>query len=131
MESMVSASHHAFHSFQTGHRKEQIVHLPEFRSAFLPYCLMRTKPGWYAVLHREYKPLGQTSDNWADYSKHAVRIKGIGPAMAKRLSANGDPDLERVYLYNDGCIPTRNAEAAKCYFKRLNILARLQLGAGN
>jgi hypothetical protein len=111
--------------------KEQTMNLPEFRSAFLPYCLIRIKPGWYAVVHREYKPLGQTSDEWVDYSKHAVRIKGIGPAMAKRLSAKGDPDLERIYLYNDGCIPTRNVEASKDYFRRLDILARLQLGTGN
>lgn len=103
------------------------MHLPEFRSAFLPYCLVQTKPGYYAVLHREYKPLGQTSDEWADYSQHAVRIKGISPAMAKQLSARGDPDLERIYLYNDGCIPSRNAQAAKSYFKRLNMLLRLQI----
>lgn len=107
------------------------MYMHDVRSAFLPYCLIRTKPGHYAVLNREYKPLGQITDKWADYSQHSVRIKGIGPAMAKRLSAKGDPDLERIYFYNDGCIPTRNAEAAKSYFKRLAILARLQLGTGN
>jgi hypothetical protein len=103
------------------------MHLPDIRCAYLPYCLKQTKPGWYAILHREYKPLGQLTGKLGDYAQQAVRIKGLGPATARRLSVHGDPDQTAIYLYDDGSIPTRSAWNWEAYSRRLNILAKLRI----
>ncbi len=104
--------------------------LNDIRSAYLPYCIRRIRRGEYVILNREYKPLGQTTMNFVSYEPHAVKIRGIGPATARRLSATGDSDVRSIQLYHDGCIPTSTVLGAQAYYKRLDILARLQIGAG-
>jgi hypothetical protein len=111
--------------------QEKSMPLHDIRSAYLPYCIRRVRRGEYVILNREYKPLGQTTMDFARYEPHAVKIKGIGPATARRLSARGDPDVKSIYLYNDGCIPTSSVLGGRAYYKRLDILARLQIGTGN
>lgn len=101
-----------------------------FRHVYLPYCLQQLKDGRYIVLNRKYKPLGINSSDWVDYDSHptAQHLKGLTAAKAKQISARGYDKLDVIHLYNDGCIPTANAENWAAYSKRLSILAELTLG---
>jgi hypothetical protein len=103
--------------------------LNDFRAVFLPYCLDKQSDGRYVVLNREYKPIGfKTRENikYEDYPI-CVELKGIGPVTAAKLSFEGDPNTDRIYLYNDGCVPTQSAEHMKNYLERLKILAKLKV----
>ena len=49
--------------------------LGDFRAVFLPDCLQKQEDGHYAVLNREYKPVGFYTRNWVKYEKHPVLVK--------------------------------------------------------
>lgn len=99
------------------------------RHLYLPYCLQRLKDGRYIVLNRYYKPLGNPRADWVNYDEHpsAQKIKGLTAAKAKAISARGDDDLDEIFLYNDGCLPTKSAADWATYSKRLELLAKLQI----
>ncbi len=103
--------------------------LGDFRSVFLPYCLQRQPDGRYAVLNREYKPLGFWTGAWIVYEKHPtlVKLPGLNAKLAKKVSWNGSADTKTIYLYNDGCIPTESASAMEAYLKRLASLMKLKI----
>lgn len=98
------------------------------REVFLPYCLLRQADGSYVVCNRRYKPLGMTVKDWVDYEALPVRIrfKRLTAVTARNLSWCGSEDLERIYLYNDGTVPTDSAANWKAYSARLEILAGLK-----
>lgn len=100
-----------------------------FRRVFLPYCLIRVEEHRYVVVNRLYKPLGISQMEWVDYGLHAVTFSGLGPAKAKKLSWSASDDLERIYLYNDGCIPTDDPKHWDAYQKRLALLAALKVSS--
>lgn len=95
----------------------------EVRALCFPYCIQRTKDGRYILLNRNYKPLGIQDGAWVEYEKHptAMPMK-ITPACAKKLSWEGADDVDRIYLYNDGCVPTDGGEHMAAYLKRLSVL---------
>jgi len=95
--------------------------LGDFRSVFMPYCLRKQDDGRYVVLNREYKPVGFFTRDFVKYEEHpvAVKLQGIGPATAEKLSWKGDTNTEEIFLYNDGCIPTDGAENMKKYLAKL------------
>lgn len=101
----------------------------EFRSIFLPYCLERRPDGRYAVLNRSYKPVGMTTAEHVCYDDLpvCVALPGLGEELAERLSSKGSGALDRIYLYDDGCVPTRSAKAMDAYLARLRLLAGLRL----
>ena len=101
--------------------------LNDFRAVFLPYCLEKQADGRYAVLNREYKPVGFFTREWIDYAKHPVlvKLKGLTSARAGRLSHNGSADIDRIFLYNDGSNPVRSAANMRAYLARIEILAKL------
>jgi len=103
--------------------------LSDFRSVFMPYCLRKQNDGRYVVLNREYKPVGFFTREYVKYEEHpvAVTIEGIGSATAAKLSAKGDTSTDDIFLYNDGCVPTENAENMKAYLAKLQILAKLKI----
>ena len=103
--------------------------LNDFRSVFMPYYIERQPDGRYAVLNREYKPIGFFTRDYIRYSDHPilVKFKGLTAAKAKKISFEGNPDINQIYLYNDGCIPTHNKENMKAYLARLEILAKLTI----
>lgn len=103
--------------------------LNDFRSVYMPYCLALQEDGSYAVLNREYKPVGFRTHDFVDYSDYPVTstFKGIGPATAKKLSVDGSDKLESIFLYNDGCVPTRSAANMAAYLKKLELLAKLEI----
>ena len=103
--------------------------LGDFRAIYLPYCLDRQDDGSYAVLNRQYKPVGFNTDNFIKYNDYPVttKFKGLGPGTAKKLSPDGDGDLDRIYLYDDGCNPLNSLNHMESYLKKLSILAKLQV----
>lgn len=100
----------------------------EVRRRFLPYCLKRLDDGRYVILNRDYKPLGLPGTDWVTYEEHpsAVRLR-ITEETAASLSYKGNPDKAAIYLYNDGCIPTRSNQAMEAYLDRLAHLMKLSI----
>jgi len=103
--------------------------LGTFISVCLPYCLQRQPDGRYAVLNREYKPLGCNTYERIKYGDYPVciELKGLGPATIRKLSCHGSEDPERIYLYYDGCNPCARAEYMEAYLERLRIMAKLKV----
>ena len=103
--------------------------LNDYRAVYMPYCLQKQKDGRYAVLNREYKPLGFKTSEWINYDEYPVctNIKDIGPAIAKKLSYDGCEDIDQIYLYNDGCNPINDKKHMAAYFKKLELLATIQV----
>lgn len=102
----------------------------DFRSVFLIYCLQRLPDGSYIALNRKYKPLGQAGAAWVDYETAPGRFKfkrALSAAQVVAISWNGNPDAERVFLYNDGCVPTDSAADWAAYSARLQRLAGLKV----
>lgn len=89
----------------------------ELRQTHFPYCLQRLDDGRYILVNRRYKPLGVQSNAWVTYETHptAFPLKII-PTAARKLSYEGSADVDKIYLYNDGCVPTESAAHMKSYF---------------
>lgn len=104
--------------------------LHDFRSVHLPYCLIKQADGKYVVLNREYKPIGFKTGDWVDYDKYpvAVKIKGLTAKVVAKVSCKKGANLEKIYLYDDGCIPTKSAKNMQAYLERLEVLAKLRFG---
>ena len=103
--------------------------LSDVRSVFMPYCVKREADGRYVLLNREYKPVGFWTKAHVTYADHPVlvKIKGLTAARAARISCKGDPNIEAIYLYDDGCVPTENAANMNAYLCRLSELAKLKI----
>ena len=98
----------------------------EFRQVFLPYCLMRLGDGSYVVLNRRYKPVGISVTDWVDYETYPVKVRfkrALSAAQIARLDCKGRADGDRIYLYNDGCVPTHSHADWQAYSERLERLA--------
>jgi hypothetical protein len=103
--------------------------LGDFREVFLPYCLDRQPDGRYAVLNREYKPVGFLTREHVTYDDFPVLVRLIGLTARKAalLSWEGKPDLDRIFLY--GSSPTRTKVAWAEYLERLTVLSKLKTDA--
>lgn len=101
----------------------------ELRHTHFPYCLDRQQDGSYVLLNRNYKPVGFMVGNLVRYEDYpvSVKIKGLTPELAAKLDARGRDNLERIYFYNDGCIPTDSAAYMKAYLGRLATLMALPI----
>ena len=97
----------------------------------LPYCLQRLDDGRYVVLNRDYKPLGFHTRDHVDYVAYpiAVKLKGLTERVASTLAHNGSGALDKIYLYDDGSVPTASTANMSAYMERLAILAKLQITA--
>jgi hypothetical protein len=102
--------------------------LNSFRKAFLPYVLLKQPCGRYAVLNREYKPVGFNTGNFIHYDEHPVlvRIIGLTPLRASKISVDGSADLDRIRLYDEAYAPTSTPANRSAYFKRLGLLMSLE-----
>lgn len=100
----------------------------DLRTVAFPYCLQRLGDGRYVLLNRKFKPIGFVTSDWVTYETQpvAVRLPGLTPARAAKLSYAGKPDLDTIYLYKDGCVPTASVAAMRDYLKRLELLMRLK-----
>lgn len=102
----------------------------DIRQTHIPYCLLQLQDGRYILLNRNYKPLGLITADWIEYEAHptAFALK-LTPAQAQKLSWNQSPDTTRVYLYNDGTIPTDSPAKLQAYMGRLDQLMKLKIAA--
>ena len=102
----------------------------DLRQLLFPYCLDRQPDGRYAVLNRKYKPVGFStgSGEYIEYGAFPVllTIKGLTAAVAAKISCDGSSNLQRIYLYNDGCVPTDGADHWDAYASKLKVLAKLK-----
>lgn len=98
------------------------------RAVYFPYCIEKQKDGSWVMLNRDYKPIGFNTEEWTTYEEYPVsmKIKGLGPGTLRRLSCNDTELGDRVYLYRDGCVPTRNTKAMTSYLEKLTILLKLK-----
>jgi hypothetical protein len=103
--------------------------LGDFRAIFLPYCLQKQPDGTYAVLNREYKPVGFKTRDVIKYSDYpvCVKIKGLTPAKAVKLSNNGSKDLDTIFLYNDVTNPIGSKKNMDAYLAKIALLAKLSV----
>lgn len=101
----------------------------DFRSIFLPYCLKKQDNGTYIVLNRNYKPLGFYTREHVEYSDFpiSVKIKGINPKTASKLSANCGTNTDTIYLYNDGTVPTHRKNHMETYLTKIASLAKYKI----
>ncbi|MEW8659529.1 MAG: hypothetical protein AB2603_14520 [Candidatus Thiodiazotropha endolucinida] len=105
----------------------------DFRAVYLPYCIEKQSDGTWVILNRKYKPVGFNTSNFIHYEEYPVssKLKGIRPAKLNKLSYSGKAEGNRIYLYNDGCVPTRSKSNMDSYLKKLAILANLGLEREN
>ncbi|WP_416046711.1 hypothetical protein [Cupriavidus basilensis] len=103
--------------------------LRDIRSTFLPYCVERQPDGRYAVLNREYKPVGFWTNAYVTYADYPilVKIKGLTPKRASLISHDESSNTDLIFLYDDGCVPTESAAHMNAYLKRLAVLAKLEI----
>ena len=100
----------------------------EFRKLFLPYCLIRLADGRYIVTNRSYKPLGTLDFTTYETHPSTRTIRGLTAAKIAKIDYRGAADEDgRIYLYNDGCVPTASPAHWKAYAARLEALAKLQV----
>jgi len=99
------------------------------RAIYFPYCLHQLDDKSWIVLNRNHKPLGSGPAAFANFEDidPEIRIARITPNQARQLSSLGDAGgAGRIYLYNDGCIPTDNRKNMAGYLKRLSVLMKLK-----
>ncbi|WP_156000793.1 hypothetical protein [Thioalkalivibrio sp. ALJT] len=98
------------------------------RAVYFPYCIQKQEDGSWLLLNRNYKPVGFNTGDWITYSDFPVsmKVKGLGPDTLRKLSCHDEEPGDRVYLYNDGTVPTGDAKAMAAYLKRLEILLNLE-----
>lgn len=102
--------------------------MDEVRLWSFPYCIQRLDDGRYILLNRRYKPLGWQGREWVDYGTHPSAAKlRVTAATARKLSYEGSPATDVIYLYNDGCVPTRSAANMRAYLERLAVLMKLRV----
>ena len=103
--------------------------LDDYRAVFMPYCLHKQEDGRYAVLNREYKPVGFNTSDWINYDDYpvCVNIKDLESSTAKRLSCSGSEDTDDIFLYNDGCNPVKDEDYMADYLEKLELLAKMQV----
>lgn len=101
----------------------------DFRSVFLPYCIQKQPDGRYAVLNRNYKPIGFITSEHVVYANYPilVKLRGLKQTTAAKISFKGDSNTKEIFLYNDGCVPTRNKKNMAAYLERLRVLASLSV----
>lgn len=104
----------------------------DIRRVYLPYCVQLLPDGRYIVLNRLYKPIGIAVATWVDYVGHpsACTIKGLTAIRAAKMSHSNSPDLECIYLYADGCVPTDSKAKMAAYSERLAVLSALKIAVG-
>lgn len=81
------------------------------------------------MANRRYKPVGIARTDWVKYEDYPVRVKfkGLTKAKARQIDFQGREDLQTIYLYNDGCVPTDGAANWAAYAARLKVLASLKV----
>jgi hypothetical protein len=94
-----------------------------------PYGMEKNQDGTWTLFNRQYKPLGIISKDWEiwDDPKHKLSLKGLGPSTLLKLDVNGEGKANRIYFYNDGCVPTASAQGMNSYLEKMRILMGIKI----
>lgn len=97
------------------------------RAVYFPYCIDKQDDDSWVLLNRNYKPVGFNTGDFIKYEEYPVsmKLKGLGPGTLKKLSYKQEGTGDRIFLYDDGCVPTSSAQAMSSYLKKLEILLKL------
>ena len=96
--------------------------------AYFPYCIRKTRRGWFQILSREHSQTSLSSEK--DLSKEEDQYEidlEITPDIATRLSWDGDSCTDVIYLYRDGYCRADVPDHLHAYLNRLALLAQLRL----
>ena len=108
--------------------RKEAINMPNVRQAMFPYGMAKNPDGTWTLFNRQYKPVGVTTPEWAEWDdpRHKITLKGLGPATLAKLDCRGNGVGDRIYFYNDGCNPGLSSDHLAAYFARLKILIGLQ-----
>lgn len=97
--------------------------------AVMPYCIQKQSSGKWVFLNRGYKPVGFFVNGIVDYDAYPIGIElpGLTPALAKKISHNGEFDGVDIHLYRDGTLPNLSDDDMRDYMRRLKLLGDLRL----
>jgi hypothetical protein len=99
------------------------------RAIYFPYCLQQRKDSAWIILNRNYKPVGSTTSDWVDYDAHPADtcVESISSVQAMKISYNSSPNNKgTIYLYDDGCVPTKSKKDMDAYLGRIAFLMKLK-----
>lgn len=117
-----------------GPRPKQKLYQKESRSPLrknlFPYCMEMKTDGRWVFYNRAYTPVGFFTGDVIHYQDYpvAVTLKGLGPKVRAFLCVHGDGSGDRIYLYNDSCLPEMSKAAMSKYMEKLARLMRLTTG---
>lgn len=103
--------------------------MSEVRRHMFPYGMSKNADGTWTIFNRQYKPLGVISSEWEEWDspRHKMKLSGLGPATIAKLDVSDETGSDRIYFYDDGCVPTHSAKAKKQYFEKMAILMSLSV----
>ncbi|MBL0115814.1 MAG: hypothetical protein IPP45_10605 [Sphingomonadales bacterium] len=103
--------------------------MSEIRRVVFPYGMEKNPDGTWTLFNRQYKPVGVISNEWEDWDnpRHKMRLKGLRRPTLAKLDWRGDGTKDRIYFYNDGCVPTHSAKHMASYLEKLRILMALKI----
>lgn len=97
----------------------------ELRQTHFPYCLEQQDSGEWVVLNRRYKPLGFAVGGYVHYDEYPIGMTlKLTVDVKRKLSHDSSFNEKKIYLYDDGCIPTRSAAHMRAYLEKLTILMK-------
>lgn len=101
----------------------------DFVSVYFPYCIEKRSDGTWAILNREYKPVGFNTRDYIQYEDYPVltNFHRIRPETFEKLSHNGRFEGDRFYLYDDASNPSNSDADMSAYLTKLKTLARLKI----
>lgn len=92
---------------------------------WLPYEVKAVAGNVRILVNRNYKPIGQTTDAWADYAKfdhlHLALSQDQVALVSRRRSDQG-------YFFDDACPPWNSRRDAEEYLKKLRCLYSVIVG---
>ena len=86
---------------------------------YFPYGMEQQPDGSWVLFNRHYKPVGFNTTDHIDYGAYPVGFgKRFAPSMKAKLSWTGEDTGDRVFFYNDGCLPDGLRGEMKAYLGR-------------
>jgi hypothetical protein len=104
----------------------------EYGWVYMPYCLQPMGADRWVILNRGYKPVGVHTRAHLDYSPFVTELH-VKRSSLRHLDWRPDKALSTlewphaILLYNDGCDPTRSADAMERYLKRVQHLMGMKV----
>ena len=103
--------------------------MEEVRRLMFPYGMAKNPDGSWTLFNRLYKPVGVISEEWEEWDtpKHKMKFKALRQPTLAKLDHRGEGTGDRIYFYNDGCIPTDSAKHMDAYLSKLRVLMALKV----